>query len=246
MSYELLLGDCLQILPTLPSGSIDAVITDPPYFTRQSNVPIRGNSAGPVHEQTRSVGLPWGYNLEWIDVVAKLEPKHWFVFCIGQMLSTLLPALERHARFGEVFVWRKTNASPMARNVPRLDCEFVLWMKHHKANNVRAREFRSLVIDAPFPQAGCFATERILMSDSKKAAHPTQKPLAVVTPFVERFTNAGATVLDPFAGSGTTGVACLKTGRNFIGIEIDPHYHAIASKRLADAAPQPMLLEVNA
>lgn len=241
--YRLIRGDCLEILPILEVQSIDAVITDPPYLTRQSHVPIRGNSVGPVIEDTRSVGLPWGYSLAWIDAVARLEPKHWFVFCIGQMLSTLLPALEQHARFGEIFVWRKPNASPMARNVPRLDCELVVWMKHPKANNMRAREFRSLVIDVPFLQAGCFATERILAKHSGQAAHPTQKPVDIIWPFVQRFTEPGQTVLDPFAGTGTTGVVCVKENRNFIGIEIDPGYFAIAEKRISEAALQLPLLQ---
>lgn len=244
MSYSLILGDCLEVMPTLEAGSIDAVVTDPPYLTRESGVPIRGNSAGRIYEVTDSVGLPWGYSLDWIDEVARLQPKHWFVFCIGQMLSTLLPALERHVKFGEVFIWRKPNSSPMARNVPRLDCELIVWMKHPKATNGRAKEFRSLVIDVPFLQAGCFATERILMSDSKKAAHPTQKPLDIVWPFVQRFTEPGQTIIDPFMGTGTTGVVCLKEGRNFIGIEIDEGYFKIAQKRLEDAAAQPHLFEI--
>ena len=58
---------------------------------------------------------------------------------------------------------------------------------------------------------------------------------------VSRLTEPGATILDPFMGSGTTGVACIKTGRNFIGIEIRPTYYAIAEKRIAEAQAQPVL-----
>jgi len=75
--------------------------------------------------------------------------------------------------------------------------------------------------------------------------HPTQKPLSLMIWLIEKYTTPGDTILDPFMGSGTTGVACIKTGRNFIGIEIDPAYHAIATRRIEDAAAQPMLFEVQ-
>lgn len=72
--------------------------------------------------------------------------------------------------------------------------------------------------------------------------HPAKKPEKIMTQLVNSF--GGATILDPFMGSGTTGVVCIKTGRNFIGIEIDEKYFAMAQKRLEKATTQPMLLEV--
>ena len=74
--------------------------------------------------------------------------------------------------------------------------------------------------------------------------HPCEKPLSVMKWALERFTNEGDTILDPFMGSGTTGVACVQTGRNFIGIEIDPTYFAIAERRIKEAQMQPRLGEV--
>jgi DNA modification methylase len=73
-------------------------------------------------------------------------------------------------------------------------------------------------------------------NDSGKVSHPCAKPVAAMKWLVERTTLPGATVLDCFAGSGTTGVACLQTGRKFIGVEIEPAYHDIARRRLAEAA----------
>jgi len=68
--------------------------------------------------------------------------------------------------------------------------------------------------------------------------HPTQKPLELMKWVLENYTNEGDTILDPFMGSGTTGVACVQTGRNFIGIEIDPGYFAIAERRIKEAQMQ--------
>jgi len=67
--------------------------------------------------------------------------------------------------------------------------------------------------------------------------HPTEKPLDLMRWVIREYTNPGDTVLDPFMGSGTTGVACCMEGRNFIGIELDPHYYAIAERRIANAQP---------
>ena len=72
----------------------------------------------------------------------------------------------------------------------------------------------------------------------EKRYHPTQKPLALMTWIVENYTNPTDTILDPFMGSGTTGVACVQTGRNFIGIEKDRGYYEIAEKRIKEAQMQ--------
>ena len=65
--------------------------------------------------------------------------------------------------------------------------------------------------------------------------HPAEKPIGLMKQILENYTHEGDTILDPFMGSGTTGVACVQTGRNFIGIEIDPDYYAIAERRIRDA-----------
>lgn len=73
--------------------------------------------------------------------------------------------------------------------------------------------------------------------------HPTQKPLPLLETWIADFTDPGETILDPFAGSGTTGVACIRLGRNFIGWEKDPKYHAAAMRRLAGTREQLGLLD---
>lgn len=75
-----------------------------------------------------------------------------------------------------------------------------------------------------------------------KPDHPSPKPIDYMRKLIERTTEEGDTILDPFMGSGTTGVACVQTGRNFIGIEIDPDYFAIAERRIKEAQMQPRLL----
>jgi len=78
----------------------------------------------------------------------------------------------------------------------------------------------------------------MIRQGNEKRYHPTQKPFGVMKWIVENYTNPGDTILDPFMGSGTTGIACIQTGRNFIGIEIDPKYYEIAENRIAEAQLQ--------
>jgi DNA modification methylase len=235
VTYRLYQGDCLDVLPTLTG--VDAVITDPPYLTSDSGVTIGGNGGvAKTYVDSAAFGMPWGYSLDWVTQVARLKPQHWIVYCNQWMLGGLIAEIEKHAKLGAVFTWRKSNAPNMIRNSPRLDCEFIVWAKRHDAKNIRVREFTSQVLDIPFPQAGCFATERITINGGQ-AAHPTQKPLAVVRPFVQRLTEWGWTILDPFMGTGTTGEAALMDERNFIGVEKDARFFRMAERRIANAQP---------
>lgn len=84
------------------------------------------------------------------------------------------------------------------------------------------------------------------ISTKEKINHPSPKPLAAMKLLIEKYTKPGWTIVDPFMGSGTTGIACVLAGRNFIGIELDPNYFAIAQKRIADAQAQLTLDMVTA
>jgi site-specific DNA-methyltransferase (adenine-specific) len=223
-------GDCREVLRDgLPVGwSRPVVITDPPYKTGSSCVPIRGGGVSERIEESESVGQPWGYDLDWIESCAAYSPMHWVVFGNYQMIGGLCQRLPPSA----LFVWRKSNAARMTRPVPRLDCEFMVWHRHEKATCRRMGEFDSLVLDVPMPQAGCFASERILEAGTGKAAHPCQKPLAVVQPFVTRLADPSEFVLDPFAGTGTTLVAAKIAGQRAIGIEQKEEFCELAANRL--------------
>lgn len=223
---RLYLGDCLEILPHI--GQVDAVVTDPPYLNSNESIPIRGRGVCERSTDSEKIGNPWGYSLDWIEFCWGLCPDNWIVFCNSKMLGGLCSELPPNA----VFTWRKSNAPRMTRPVPRFDCEFIVWSLCAGSCG-RMGEFDSLVIDVPMLQAGCFATERILIPGSGKAAHPCQKPIAVVLPFVDRID--AELILDPFMGSGTTGVAAVRCGKPFVGIERDPEYFDIAVKRIERA-----------
>lgn len=228
---RLYLADCRDVLPSLEP--VDAVITDPPYLTSEAEITYEHAGVASRTSPTTTVGMPWGYSLDWVEACAQLEPLHWVVFCNYLMLADVIKAVERHAKLSSVFAWRKSNAPNMTRPVPRLDCEFIVWARSSQAKCGRMGEFKSLVLDVPMPQAGCMASERLLERGTGKAAHPCQKPIAVVRPFVKRL--EVKRIIDPFLGTGTTGIAAIQEGCSFVGIESDPHHYATALKRLTHA-----------
>lgn len=126
------------------------------------------------------------------------------------------------------FIWHKTN--PMPRNRDRRyisDCELGSWYIKKDAKWVFNRQkstYQSMIFNYPSESGGGY-----------KRYHPTQKNLKLMKELVKIHTNEGETVLDPFMGSGSTGVACVNTNRNFIGIELDENYFNIAKKRIDDA-----------
>ena len=198
----LYLGDCLEILPTLPK--VDAVITDPPYGI--SYQPSGGNGAA------RRGNLP--------PVAGDERP-----FDPAPLLAYPL-----------VVLW---GANHYAARLPSRDS----WLVWYKKDGVSGCEFA----DCEMAWCSYGGAARVfnhrwhgMIRDSEKGSlreHPTQKPIALMKWCIEQAGNP-ETVLDPFMGSGTTGVACMNLGRRFIGVEIEPKYFDIACERIENAQRQ--------
>ena len=193
-------GDCLELLKALPPGSVDAVVTDPPYgvgFTYASH----NDSAIGYREWCCS----------WFDELKRV--------CSGPIcISPGIANLTDWPRPDWILCWHKPAA------MGRCPVGFNNWEPVLVYGKTRAGQVVD-VFSAP------------IIPDDSLAGHPCPKPLGWGLGVVGRATRMGDTVLDPFCGSGTTGVACIQTGRNFLGFEIDPGYADIARRRCAEAEP---------
>ncbi len=202
--YTLHLGDCLDYMRTMDAGSVDAVITDPPYGIGDK---MKG---GTWAAKDHNLGFQkWDLqtNQEWIDAIIALEKN-----CI---------------------IWGGNYYK-----VPPSRC-WLIWSKLNAVPTMADFEMAWTNIDKP-------ANLISLPVGRVNFGHPTEKPLTLMRWCIENYTQPGDTVFDPFMGSGTTGVACMQLGRNFIGCEIDPTYYAIAERRIRDAAAQPALFTLDA
>lgn len=233
----LYLGDCREILPEL--GKVDAVVTDPPYPNLVGGT-VHRRFGGVAAKRVISVavGDEWGATLDWVPLAEELATKVVAIFCSHSCVADFRAACSLPPV--SLAVWHKRNASPAVNNVPRQTTEFI-WL-FRAGPNANWRSITDTLFSVNSANAGCVTTGERLVDAEGRAKHPTQKPIAIMEPFVG-LVDAGDTILDPFMGSGTTGVAAIKLGRKFIGIEIEPKYFDIACRRIEEAWKQPRLFE---
>jgi site-specific DNA-methyltransferase (adenine-specific) len=231
----LILGDCLEILPTL--GRVDHVITDPPYEA----IMHAAKSGAARRIRTDGRGPLTVLNFDCIDeirgdvvaITANICDGWALFFCAPEGVGRWADAInESPAKYKRACVWIKPDSTPQLNGQgPAMGAEsfVVAWCGSGYArwNAGGKRGVYTHLTNPP----------------SRHGGHPTEKPASLMRELLGDFTNAGQTILDPFMGSGTTGVAALQLGRRFIGIEIDPGYFDIACRRIAEAWKQPRLFD---
>lgn len=227
-NYKLYLGNAYTIIDELIKNNIKVnhIITDPPYNISHENnfntlkCPRQGVDFG-----------EWDKNFDlfsWIPKYEKILDKNGsiIIFCSYRYMSFIIKTMEEsNLEVKDILVWRKSN--PMPRNIERRyvqDMEFAIWAVKKGAkwtfNKLEGNPYmRSL-----------FETSTV--AGNEKVGHPTQKSLKLMQDIIKIHTNKNDIVIDPFMGSGSTGVACLNLDRKFIGIELDKNYFKLAINRL--------------
>ena len=235
-------GDCLELMKEIPNESIDMILCDPPYGTtkcrwdkalpidvlwREYNRIIKPNSAiclfgtEPFSSQLRLSNLK-GWKYDWI----------WHKSKCGSAFTSKYRPQQKHETIS-VFSknGEKTRYFPVMR-------EGTPYTRTRKANTGERPNNHNLGVTKEsttinngfrYPETVIYFQQKWRRQDQ---LHPTQKPVALLEYLIKTYTNEGETVLDNCMGSGSTGVACINTGRNFIGYELDEKYFEIAEKRL--------------
>jgi DNA modification methylase len=238
ISINLMLGDCLERMKEIESGSIDLILADPPYGTTackwDSIIPLE-----PMWEQLKRV----------------IKPNGAIVMTASQPFTTTLIA-SNMKMFKYCWVWEKTKASGHldAKRKPMRKHEDIAvfsgkgWPSYYPQGLVSG-EFKTGrnadLTGKVYLAYGNHGTSKkgnypktvikFANPSGKGHKHPTQKPVPLMEYLIKTYTNEGETVLDFTMGSGTTGVACVNTNRNFIGIEKDEAYFKIAQDRINNA-----------
>jgi DNA modification methylase len=223
----LYLGDAREILPTITGAHL--VCTDPPYLVSKggfaANLQLEGGFGGWMKDygnQGDIVQCDLEFS-DWLPLVyaALAENAHAYFMSNGRNVKAMQAAAEdARFRFHTLLVWDKRTALPNKyyQNVT----EFGLFMFKGKARTINDPSSKNLVT--------------IFQRD--ESAHPTEKPVELMRFWIGNSSAAGDQVLDPFMGSGTTGVAALQLGRSFIGIEQDERWFDVACKRIESALGQ--------
>lgn len=217
----LYLGDCSDIVPML--GKVDALVTDPPYkFDTSGGGQLRSKRQN--MEQIAEAGLDQGFDH---SIFTGSQFGSAVFFAHNDQWAELLPYLASQFDRYAIVPWVKSNALPVANKHYRPDIEIYVHAWNIGFHPVGDLQQKKRFIIAKNGQ-------------DSDVAHPTVKPLSVMSKIICNV--AGQTVLDPFLGSGSTGVACVKAGRSFIGIERHEPYFEIACDRIRRAYAQSDLL----
>ena len=216
---DLMMGDCLECMAEIEPGSVDLVLTDPPYgMAFQSNRRVVRDKFAKIANDA---------SLDWLDPFfaacdrAMRANTAIYTFCSWHHVDVFKQAFERKFTLKNILVWNKNNHGSgdlTGAYAPRH--EFILF--GHKGRSLLREKRVPDVFD--FPKVS-----------SAKLVHPTEKNINMLEVFVRNSSDASGVVLDPFMGSGTTGVAAMNTGRRFIGIELSEGYFDIACKRIEAA-----------
>ncbi|MEM0985627.1 MAG: site-specific DNA-methyltransferase [Pseudomonadota bacterium] len=244
-------GNCIDVLSGLPDASVDLVFADPPY-----NLQLGGQLTRPDQSHVDGVTDDWdqfdsfdAYDLfthQWLEQARRVLKPDGAIWVIGSYhnifrVGTILQ--DTGFWIQNDVVWLKTNPMPNFKGTRFQNAhETLIWASKSERSkptfNYDAlktfNEDKQMRSDWTLPI--CTGSERLKGPDGKKA-HPTQKPEALLNRILLATSRTGDLVLDPFSGTGTTAAAAKALGRDFIGIEQDPEYVALARARLSAVAP---------
>lgn len=243
---RLLRGEHMDFLASLPAASVDCVWTDPPYFLSNGGTTCHAGKRVAVHkgawDQSQGVAADHAFNQQWLAECRRVLKPGGTIWVSGThhvYLSVGMAMMELGYRLLNDIVWEKPNPPP------NLGCrcfthatEMILWASRSSKGAPDRYTFNYADMKAENDGRQMKNVWRFTApgNDEKRhGKHPTQKPLALIERCLLASTHPGDLVVDPFAGSASTGVAALGVGRRFMGSEIDSNYCKLATKRLKAA-----------
>ena len=226
MTIQLIHGDCLDIMLQIPDGSVDLVLADPPYGIDYQSA--RRIDKAQWKPKIANDAKPF---VSWLQDCRRIVAQNGALLCfcrwdVQEAFKTSIEAAGFTIK--SQVIWDK-----VVHGMGDLDGAFapqheIIWFATKSGFKFPGKRPRSVI-----------TVKRVA---AEKLLHPNEKPIELMVHLIRATTQAGDMVGDWFLGCGTTGVACVKTGRNFIGIEIDKGYYDIAEKRIREAEMQPVLL----
>ena len=227
MQIDLWQGDCLELMKNIPDGSVDLVLCDPPYQISNSSGGLLDKRK--FIKQIDAMGMAksgfdcYGFCKNLLPLFKSKEHFNAVIFCSRLQLKNYIQFAENNGFMYGLTVWHKSNPAPLCNNKYLNDLEFCFYIKGKKSHIYGDYYSKSLVYKSSVNQ-----------KDKKKYKHPTIKPIPLLEKYIINHSLEDQTILDPFMGSGSTGVAAKNLNRNFIGIELDENYFEIAKKRIND------------
>ena len=242
---QILRGDCIEILSSLPENSMDLIFADPPY-----NLQLQNDLYRPNLSKVDAVNDHWDkfssfaeydeFTHKWLSAARRVLKETGTIWVIGSYHNIYrVGAIMQDLGFWILndVIWLKTNPMPNFRGVRFTNAhETIIWAQKKKGAKYTFNHHAMKALNDDLQMRSDWtlplATGKERIKANGLKAHPTQKPEALLYRVLLSSTNQGDAVLDPFFGSGTTGAVAKKLGRNFIGIERDKKYIKVAQKRI--------------
>lgn len=208
--------DCLEGIKKIPDKSINAIITDPPYFLGMTHNGQKGAW------QDLAICKPF-----WVDLIKEFkrvltDTGCLYMFTDWRGYAFYYPIVADTLGIDNLLAWDKGSGPG---NFYSFEHEFIIFRTNDRG--FRRKGLRNIIREIPAFNNGA-------KKEDGKKVHPTQKPTALIRKLIQDSTCEGDTILDCFMGSGTTAIACMETGRNYIGFEISENYLGISSNRIEE------------
>lgn len=211
--------DCLEGMKRIPDGSVDLIVTDPPYDleTRGGGIHNKREYCDIIAENGLDNSIDERYLEEMVRIMKAVNI---YLFCNKNQLRMYFNFFAQYNC--DLLVWHKTNPIPVINNKYLSDLEYIFFARDKGVPLYGRYDMKSKVYQS-----------QVNKQDLNFYGHPTIKPLQLVQRLVYNSSEEGAIICDPFIGSGTTAVACIKEKRYFIGFELNKGYYDKACKRIA-------------
>lgn len=246
--FRLYLGDCLEVMKTFDENSVDMIFADPPYNLSNGGFTVHNGKMVSVNkgdwDVSRGLAADFDFHKSWLDSCRRILKPGGTIWVSGTYHSIYqtgfaMQSLGYHI-LNEI-AWFKPNASP------NLSCRFftashetIIWARKEKNAKhtfnyemMKEGDWNEDALKKPNTQMrSVWSIGTPKPSEKRFGKHPTQKPLDLLRRVVLASTNPGNTILDPFSGGGTTGIAAYLHGRNYIGIDKQEDFNKLARLRV--------------
>lgn len=228
-NFKLYEGDCLEILKYIPNDSVDLIVTDPPYDIKNTSPGGNSNFAKSLqnmNNQIKTKNLTTGFDITILEELVRVcKNINMYFFCNKSQLPLYFDYFVTNKKCSfDLIKWVKTNAPPTFNNKYLSDTEYCFYARKSAYCNPGSYVDASTLYHAPINQ-----------KDKKIWGHPTIKPIQLLERIIKNSSKGDDLILDPFMGSGSTGVTCCNLKRKFIGIELDSDFFKIAQGRIGQA-----------
>lgn len=238
-NFTILLGDCMKRLVEIEDNSIDTIFADPPYFLSNGGISVQSGRQVCVDKGNWDKGgtpeYIYEFNYQWLSLCRSKLKDNGTIWISGthHNIHVVMRCLQELGyKVLNTITWQKTDPPPnLSCRYFNFSTELIIWArkwekKPHKFNYETMKQLngeRQMTDVWRIPAVGSW--------EKQQGKHPTQKPLRLLYRIILAATDEGDTILDPFSGSGTTGIAANLLGRNYIGIEQDKYFCELSQRR---------------